>query len=131
MSPVPTVLLVEDDTLLRELLGEVLTGAGWRVRTATDGAEGIRRTRELAPDVIVMDISLPGIDGLEATRRLRARAATCRIPIVALTAHAMAGDREKTLAAGCDRYLSKPVDFDRLVRTLEGLLTLRSEGGTT
>jgi len=89
---------------------------------AVDGEEGVARAKADAPDAILMDLSLPGIDGWEATRQLKAADETRRIPVLALTAHAMAGDRDKALAAGCDEFDTKPVDLPRLVAKLQGLL---------
>lgn len=122
MIPAPTVLLIEDDRLLRELVAEVLGTSGCRVETAADGAEGLRRARARTPDLILMDLALPGIDGLETTRRLRSDPRTREIPVVALTAHAMAGDRERALAAGFDDYFSKPIDFTGLVSAIGEIL---------
>jgi CheY-like chemotaxis protein len=105
-----TVLLVEDNRLNRELAADLLTFAGARVLTAPDGEAGLRLARSEHLDVVLMDVSLPGMDGLEATRQLKADAATAALPVVALTAHAMVGDRERILAAGCDGFLTKPID---------------------
>ena len=92
------------------------------MEVAVNGAQGIEMARSLAPDLILMDVGLPGIDGLEATRRLKAEPGTRTIPIVALTANAMAGDQEEALAAGCDEYDTKPVDITRLVGKIQALL---------
>lgn len=116
-----TVLLVEDDRLVRELVSEVLEAGGWHVVTAADGATGIRAAGLHRPDVVLMDLSLPLVDGFEAARRLRKDPRTRHIPLVALTAHAMAGDRERVLGGGYDRYFTKPVDFEALLPALEEL----------
>ena len=116
------ILLVEDNELNRDMLSRRLARSGYEVAVAVDGAQGIEMARSLTPDVILMDIGLPGIDGLEATRRLKAEPGTSAIPIVALTANAMAGDQEQALAAGCDEYDTKPVDITRLVGKIQALL---------
>jgi CheY-like chemotaxis protein len=116
------ILLVEDNELNRDMLSRRLARRGYEVAVAVDGAQGIEMARSLTPDVILMDIGLPGIDGLEATRRLKAEPGTSAIPIVALTANAMAGDQEEALAAGCDEYDTKPVDITRLVGKIQALL---------
>ncbi len=116
------ILLVEDNELNRDMLSRRLARSGYEVAVAVDGAQGIEMARSLTPDVILMDIGLPGIDGLEATRRLKAEPGTSAIPIVALTANAMAGDQEEALAAGCDEYDTKPVDITRLVGKIQALL---------
>src|SRR5205814_10196778 len=95
---------------------------GYEVQVSVDGAQGIEMARSLKPDLILMDLDLPGIDGLEATRRLKSDTDTREIPIVALTANAMAGDRERALAAGCDVYDSKTVDVPRLLDKIQALL---------
>ncbi len=105
-----------------DMITQRLELRGYRVVTAADGLRGIDLAREEAPDLILMDVSLPEVDGWEATRRLKAGAATRHIPVVALTAHAMEGDREKASRAGCDAYETKPVDFQRLLSTMEALL---------
>jgi CheY-like chemotaxis protein len=120
------ILLVEDNEMNRDMLSRRLERRGYEVVVAVDGEDGVARATAEAPDVIVMDLSLPGIDGWEATRRLKAAEGTRQIPVVALTAHAMAGDREKALAAGCDDFDTKPVDLPRLVGKIEELLGGRS-----
>lgn len=122
MSGGRTVLVVEDDRLVLELVGEVLGGRGWQVVTAADGVQGLRTAGLCGPDVIVMDLSLPLADGFEVARRLRRDPRTAHIPLVALTAHAMAGDRERVLEAGYDLYFTKPVDFEALLPALERLV---------
>jgi CheY-like chemotaxis protein len=116
------ILLVEDNEMNRDMLSRRLTRQGHTVLLAADGAEGIAKARDEAPDIVLLDMSLPVIDGWEAARRLRADAATARLPIIALTAHAMAGDREKALDAGCDDYDTKPVELPRLLRKIAALL---------
>lgn len=118
----PTILVVEDVDANRELICRYLELFGYSVLVATDGAQGLEVARTQSPALILMDMSLPGMDGWEATRRLKAAAATAKIPVIALTAHAMAGDREKALEAGCDQYESKPVDFPQLLTKIEFLL---------
>jgi CheY-like chemotaxis protein len=116
------ILLVEDNEMNRDMLSRRLERRGYEVIVAVDGEEGVALAKADAPDVVVMDLSLPGIDGWEATRRLKAADETRAIPVLALTAHAMAGDREKALEAGCDDFDTKPVDLPRLVAKIEGLL---------
>ena len=118
----PKILLVEDNEMNRDMLSRRLLKAGFETVIAVDGERAIDLARSEAPDLILMDISLPGLDGWEATRRLKARPETRSIPIIALTAHAMAGDREKSLAAGCNDYDTQPIDFRRLVEKIQGLL---------
>ena len=118
----PKILLVEDNEMNRDMLSRRLLKAGFEMVIAVNGERAIDLARSEAPDLILMDISLPGLDGWEATRRLKARPETRSIPIIALTAHAMAGDREKSLAAGCNDYDTKPIDFRRLVEKIQGLL---------
>jgi two-component system, cell cycle response regulator DivK len=118
----PKILLVEDNEMNRDMLSRRLLKQGFEMVIAVDGEQAVDLARSEAPDLILMDISLPGLDGWEATRLLKARPETRSIPIIALTAHAMAGDREKSLAAGCNDYDTKPVDFRRLVEKIQGLL---------
>lgn len=118
----PKILLVEDNEMNRDMLSRRLIKAGFEMVMAVDGEQAIDLARSEAPDLILMDISLPGLDGWEATRRLKAGPETRSIPIIALTAHAMAGDREKSLAAGCNDYDTKPIDFRRLMEKIQGLL---------
>jgi CheY-like chemotaxis protein len=107
------ILIVEDMELNRDLLEQLLED-DYQVVTAIDGIDGIAMAQRENPDLILMDLSLPVLDGWDATRRIKADATLSHIPIIALTAHAMRGDEEKALAAGCDAYLSKPIDEDRL-----------------
>ena len=118
----PKILLVEDNEMNRDMLSRRLLKAGFEMVMAVDGEQAIDLARSEAPDLILMDISLPGLDGWEATRRLKARPETRSIPIIALTAHAMAGDREKSLAAGCNDYDTKPIDFRRLLEKIQDFL---------
>lgn len=116
------ILLVEDEELNRDMLGRRLGRKGFEVIFALDGAQAIEAAQHHAPDLILMDMSLPVMDGWEATRRLKGLPATAPIPVIALTAHAMAGDREKALSAGCDDYDTKPIEFSRLVSKIEAAL---------
>jgi CheY-like chemotaxis protein len=116
------ILLVEDNEMNRDMLSRRLQRRGYEVLTAVDGESGLALTQSDAPALVLMDMSLPGIDGWEATRRLKADPATRAIPVIALTAHAMAGDREQALAAGCDDFDIKPIDLDRLLGKIEALL---------
>ena len=116
------ILLVEDNEMNRDMLSRRLERRGYEVIVAVDGEEGVARAKVEAPDLVLMDLSLPGIDGWEATRQIKAADETRSIPVLALTAHAMAGDREKALEAGCDDFDTKPVDLPRLVDKIEGLL---------
>ena len=113
------ILLVEDNEHNRDMLSRRLERRGFSVVIAVDGGEGVAKAEEERPDLILMDMDLPVIDGWEATRRIKANPALQSTPVIALTAHAMSGDREKTLAAGCDDYDTKPVDFKRLLGKLE------------
>jgi CheY-like chemotaxis protein len=120
------ILLVEDNEMNRDMLSRRLERRGYEVIVAVDGEEGVARAAADGPDVVLMDLSLPGIDGWEATRQLKAADETRSIPVLALTAHAMAGDREKALEAGCDEFDTKPVDLPRLLEKIEALLGGRS-----
>ena len=116
------VLLVEDNEMNRDMLSRRLQRKGYDVVMAVDGEEAVKVAAAERPDLILMDMSLPVIDGWEATRRIRADASISGIPIIALTAHAMAGDREKAIAAGCDDYDTKPIELQRLLGKIEALL---------
>jgi CheY-like chemotaxis protein len=118
----PKILLVEDNEMNRDMLSRRLERKGFQVVFATDGAQGIGMAGTEQPDLILMDMNMPVLDGWEASRRIKAAPLTAAIPIIALTAHAMAGDREKTLAAGCDDYDTKPVEFQRLLEKITTLL---------
>ncbi|MDQ4078546.1 MAG: response regulator [Chloroflexota bacterium] len=117
-----TILLVEDNEMNRDMLSRRLQRRGYTVLLAVDGQAGVALARSERPDLILMDMSLPVLDGWEATRQLKADAETCSIPIIALTAHAMASDREKALQAGCDDYDSKPIELSRLLTKIEALV---------
>jgi two-component system cell cycle response regulator DivK len=117
-----TILYVEDNDDNVYMMRGRLTRAGFDVVVAPDGERGVAMATANAPDLILMDLRLPGIDGWEATRRLKAKPETRAIPVVALSAHAMAGDREKALAAGCDDYDTKPVDFPKLLEKIQTIL---------
>jgi two-component system cell cycle response regulator DivK len=116
------ILLVEDNEMNRDMLSRRLTRNGYEVSIATDGQQGVDMALSERPDIILMDMSLPAIDGWEATRRIKANAATRGVPVIALTAHAMAGDREKAMEAGCDDYDTKPVEIARLLGKIAALL---------
>ena len=118
----PKILLIEDNEMNRDMLSRRLTRNGYEVSIAVDGQQGADMALSERPDLILMDMSLPVIDGWEATRRIKANDATRRIPVIALTAHAMAGDREKAMEAGCDDYDTKPVEISRLVGKITSLL---------
>ena len=120
------ILLVEDQEMNRDMLSRRLKKRGYEVSIAVDGAEGVEKARAEIPDLILMDMSLPVMDGWEATRTLKGDDSTRAIPVVALTAHAMSTDREKALEAGCDAYETKPVDLPRLLETIEKLIAARS-----
>ena len=119
------ILLVEDNPMNRDMLTRRLAKRGFEVVTAEDGLQGVDSALRELPDLVLMDMSLPGIDGWEATRRLKALEATRGIPVIALTAHAMADDRATALAAGCDDFDTKPVDFTRLLDKMNVLLAAR------
>ena len=115
------ILLIEDNEMNRDMLSRRLQKQGYEIVLAVDGEEGLAKAQTEAPALILMDMSLPGIDGWEATRRLKAAPQTQTIPVIALTAHAMSDDREKALAAGCDDFDTKPVDISRLLEKIEAL----------
>ena len=119
------LLLVEDNEMNRDMLTRRLERRGFRVLAAVDGETAVSVARESSPDLILMDIGLPGASGWDATRSLKGDPGTRQIPIVALTAHALSSDREQAMAAGCDAFETKPVEFDRLMRTIEKLLSGR------
>jgi len=116
------VLLVEDNEMNRDMLSRRLRKKGFEVDMAVDGAEGVEMARRGAYDIVLMDMSLPVIDGWEATRQLRAVPETRNVPVIALTAHAMAGDRDRAMEAGCSDYDTKPVEIDRLLLKMHALL---------
>ena len=119
METMAKILLVEDNEMNRDMLSRRLERRGFEVSMAVDGAEGVEMARSGHPELILMDMSLPVMDGWTATRKLKADASTQGIPVIGLTAHAMAGDREKCLEAGCDEYDTKPVDFPRLLEKIQ------------
>ena len=119
------ILLVEDDEANRDMLSRRLQRRGLEVILAVDGEQAIDMAKTQSPDLILMDMSLPVIDGWQATRSLKSESATCAIPIIALTAHAMVSDREKSLAAGCDDYDTKPIELNRLIGKMENLLGIK------
>ena len=116
------ILLVEDNDMNRDMLSRRLTKRGYDVVVAVDGAEGVAMAQAERPDLVLMDMSLPVIHGWDATRQLKASPDTRSIPVIALTAHAMSGDREKALEAGCDEFDTKPVELPRLLEKMEKLL---------
>ncbi len=118
----PTILLVEDNEMNRDMLSRRLQRKGHEVLIALDGVQGVELARSHNPDLILMDMSLPVLDGWQATQQLKATPETSSIPIIALTAHAMAGDRAKCLEVGCDDYDTKPVEFSRLLSKIQALL---------
>ncbi len=119
----PKILLVEDNEMNRDMLSRRLERKGIQVLIAVDGEQGVTMAQTETPDLILMDMSLPILDGWSATRRLKTIPLTQQIPIIALTAHAMSGDRDKCLEAGCDDYDTKPVEFARLMDKIQALLT--------
>lgn len=118
----PKILLVEDNEMNRDMLSRRLQRKGYEIVIATDGQQAVAMAASESPALILMDMSLPIFDGWEATRRIKAAEETRRIPVIALTAHAMAGDREKSLEAGCDDYDTKPIELPRLLEKMETLL---------
>ena len=123
------ILLVEDNEMNRDMLSRRLMRKGYEIVMATDGEEGIAMASSESPDLILMDMSLPVIDGWEATRRLKSDERTAGVPIIALTAHAMSDDRQKALEAGCNDYDTKPVELPRLLGKIEALLGVVSDEG--
>ena len=122
------ILLVEDNEMNRDMLSRRLIRSGYEIVLAVDGEQGVALAASGRPDLVLMDMSLPVLDGWEATRRLKADPATREIPVIALTAHAMAGDEKKAREAGCDDFDTKPVEFARLLSKIEGLLQKRKAG---
>lgn len=116
------LLLVEDNEMNRDMLSRRLERKGFQVVLAVDGGEGVAMALSEQPDLILMDMNLPVLDGWEATQRIKSATETASIPVIGLTAHAMSGDREKGIAAGCDDYDTKPVEFDRLLGKINALL---------
>ena len=124
----PKLVLVEDNEDNRDMLSRRLQKKGYDVAIAVNGEEALEIVKNEAPDLVLMDISLPVMDGFEATRRLKADDGTKHIPIIALTAHAMSGDREKAIEAGCDDYDTKPVELPRLLSKIQTLLGIKEQG---
>lgn len=122
-TPMPKILVVDDDEMNRDMLSRRLLRKGYEVVLAVNGAEAIEKTLADRPELILMDLSMPVLDGYEATRRLKAEGETAGIPIIGLSAHAMVGDREKALAAGCDDYDTKPVELPRLLGKVDAFLS--------
>ena len=118
----PKILLVEDNELNRDMLSRRLTKRGYEVSVAVDGVEGVAMTRSTLPDLVIMDMSLPVKDGWSATAELKADPVTRPIPVIGLSAHAMAGDRDRAMESGCDDYDTKPIELDRLLGKIEALL---------
>ena len=118
----PKILLVEDNEMNRDMLSRRLKRRGYEVEIAVNGAEGVDMAKSLTPDLILMDMSLPVMDGWEATKNIKADPHTQLIPVIALTAHAMSGDREKALQAGCDDYDTKPIELSRLLLKIKAFL---------
>jgi CheY-like chemotaxis protein len=118
----PKILLVEDNEMNRDMLSRRLAKRGYEVEIAVDGAEGVEKARAGSPDLILMDLSLPVMNGWDATRKLKSDDATRAIPVIALTAHAMSGDREKAADAGCDEFETKPINLPTLIEKIEKLL---------
>ncbi len=130
----PKILLVEDNEISRDILLRRLRKSGYEIVVAADGTEALAMAAREHPDLILMDMTLPGIDGWETTAELRRRPAIARIPVIALTAHTLPGDRQRALAAGCNEYETKPVELPRLIEKIEALLNRGSRsrvGGTT
>ncbi|MEO5813473.1 MAG: response regulator [Rhodanobacter sp.] len=123
------ILLVEDNDMNRDMLSRRLSRRGYTIVTAVDGQAALDMVARSAPNLVLMDMSLPVIDGWEATRRLKADVRTSAIPVIALTAHAMAQDRERALAAGCDDFDTKPVDLERLIGKMQALLETSCSDG--
>ena len=118
-----SILIVEDNEMNRDMLSRRLQRRGFEVSTAADGLQGLEMARSGLPDLILMDMSLPEVDGWEATRQLKSAPPTSQIPIIALTAHALVSDREKAIAAGCDEFETKPVEFERLLSKIDNFLS--------
>ena len=121
------ILIVEDNEMNRDMLSRRLIRRGFEIIIAIDGAQGIAAAKTQKPDLVLMDMSLPVLDGWDATRGLKAEPLTCGIPVIGLSAHAMAGDHERAIEAGCDDYDTKPVELPRLLRKIEALLARNSE----
>ena len=122
-----TILIVEDEPRNMKLLRDLLQRFGYEILEAPDGEQGVKITMEKIPDLILMDIMMPKMDGLEATRIIKADNKTKHIPVIALTSYAMKGDREKTLEAGCDGYIAKPIDIQEVLKTIEHFLAAQEK----
>jgi two-component system, cell cycle response regulator DivK len=122
-----TILIVEDEPKNMKLLRDLLQRFGYEILEASDGEEGVISAREKTPNLILMDIMMPKMDGLEATRIIKADTKTKHIPVIALTSYAMKGDREKTIEAGCDGYIAKPIDIQEVLKTIENFLTTQEK----
>ena len=122
-----TILLVEDEPKNMKLLRDLLQRFGYEILEASDGEEGVKSAGEKIPNLILMDIMMPKMDGLEATRIIKANTQTKQIPIIALTSYAMKGDRERTIEAGCDGYIAKPIDIQEVLKTIEHFLTIKEK----
>jgi two-component system, cell cycle response regulator DivK len=122
-----TILIVEDEPKNMKLLRDLLQRFGYEILEAFDGEEGVKSAGENIPNLILMDIMMPKMDGLEATRIIKAEAKTKYIPIIALTSYAMKGDKEKTMDAGCDGYIAKPIDIQEVLKTIEHFLTMQEQ----
>ncbi len=120
------ILLVEDNEMNRDMLSRRLARRGFEIEIAEDGPGGLRQVTDVRPDLVLLDMSLPGLDGWEVARRLKANPSTNSIPIIALTAHAMEGDRERALESGCDDYDTKPIELPRLLDKMATLLATSS-----
>lgn len=118
----PKILLVEDNEMNRDMLSRRLQRKGYDVVTAVDGAQGVKMAEDETPNLILMDMSLPVMDGWDATRQIKGKPETQNIPVIALTAHAMVGDREKAIEAGCDDYDTKPIEFSRLLSKIQAFI---------
>ena len=126
----PKILLVEDNEMNRDMLSRRLVRRGFEVVIAIDGAQGVALSKSELPDLVLMDMSLPVMNGWEATRAIKADAATRHVPVIALTAHSMDGDREKAMEAGCDDYDTKPVELPRLLGKIQALLDKKAAAST-
>jgi len=122
-----TILIVEDEPKNMKLLRDLLQRFGYEILEASDGEEGVKSAGEKIPNLILMDIMMPKMDGLEATRIIKANTQTKQIPIIALTSYAMKGDRERTIEAGCDGYIAKPIDIQEVLKTIEHFLTIQEK----
>jgi CheY-like chemotaxis protein len=121
----PTILLIEDNEASRDALSRRLERRGYNVVTASDGEQGVSMAKSENPDILLMDMNMPVLDGWQAARMIKSNDKTQHLPIIGLTAHAMSGDREKALAAGCVDYHTKPVDFAQLINQIEAVLTVK------